>query len=65
MLWDNSTWSRFTKVFPDFQAFVKFLLLSDVEKYSQTPPVDWLCGSLGDVCVSVSKSELGVICVQF
>lgn len=44
---------------------MKFLLLSDVEKYSQTPPVDWLCGSLGDVCVSVSKSELGVICVQF
>lgn len=37
---------------------MKFLLLSDVEKHSQTPPMDWVCGSPGDVCVSVGKSEL-------
>lgn len=57
-LWDDSTWRVLPKCFQISRPSLKFLLLSDVEKHSQTLPVGWLCGSPGDVCVSVGKSEL-------
>lgn len=49
---------QFPKVFPNFQVFLKFLLLTDAEKHSQNARMPWQCGSTGDVCVSVSEGEL-------